>query len=328
MRLIERVYSDHEWQPDILLANIHTAVDVRQNLHKIEGIIELAHRKGVNMLILPELAVTGYLWGASDPQEIRELLDEGEQGHIAPWIKNVVDSLDDSGKGLQYVILGNARRKGEALLNSVFVLSPEAAKGTVPAYDKVFLTPIERRYFQQGTDQRLTVDTAWGKFGFLICYDLCFVELARQYAMHDDVDAIVTVASWASEAIREYSHMNVKTDHYYGFLWNLMNASKAAYNEVWSLGVNTVGAHDVSGTYYWGGSGVWAPSGMLLVQASNIKEELILVRNLDIHGQREREQDTFNYRIDFHEFYRPMRERTQRPEPLQSDCRQPPGGAP
>lgn len=311
-RIVERVFSQDQFMPTIMVANIYGTPDVQMNLNKMERIIKLAHENRVNILIFPELSVTGYVWNADDENEVKELLEDGENSHIAPWIKNVRDSLSNGKGGLEYIFYGNARKKKGTFYNSTFILSPllDYAEEEY-IYAKVFLTPVERTYFRPGTDKRLSLDTKWGRFGFMICYDLCFVELARRYAFVDRVDAIVTMAAWHSEAVREYSMMNARTDHYYGFLWDLMNSSKAAYNQVWSLGSNWVGLHEKSREYYWGGSGVWAPSGMKLLQSSNINEELLIIRNLDIKGQREKERDDFNYRIDFEQFYRHMEHKTE-----------------
>ncbi|MGM0689884.1 MAG: carbon-nitrogen hydrolase family protein [Bacillota bacterium] len=307
-RIVERVFSEDETCPTIMLANIYGSPDVSSNLKKMEQIIDLAHQKKVNILIFPELSVTGYIWKSKDPSEIRELLADGENNKIKSWLDNIKGSLTEGAGGLEYIFYGNVREKDGNYYNCNFILNRGIDyMEEAYIYGKVFLTPVERPYFKQGTDKRLSIDTKWGRFGFLVCYDLCFVELARQYAFVDEVDAIVTMAAWHSEAVREYAHMNTRTDHYYGFLWDLMNASKAAYNQVWSLGTNFVGLHEMSREYFWGGSGVWAPSGMKLLQASNINEELLIVRNLDIKGQRDKEQDDFNYRIDFHEFYRNMK---------------------
>jgi len=307
-RIVERVFSEDEACPTIMLANIYGTPYVKDNLAKMERIIEVAHRKKVNILIFPELTVTGYIWKPKDSSEVRELLAEGENEQITKWLDNIKDNLTEGEGGLEYIIYGNVRKKDGNYYNSTFILNQGIDYMEEDyIYAKVFLTPSERPFFKQGTDKRLSIDTKWGRFGFLICYDLCFVELARQYAFIDRVDAIITPAAWHSEAVREYAHMNTRTDHYYGFLWDLMNASKAAYNQVWSLGANRVGLHSKSKEYFWGGSGVWAPSGMKLLQASNINEELLIIRNLDIQGQRDREQDDFNYRIDFHEFYRNMK---------------------
>lgn len=307
-RVVERIFSDDEALPTVMLANIYGNPSVKDNLNKMENIIEVAHQKKVNILIFPELSITGFIWNPPDHNDIWYLLEEGENHNIKKWLDNIRSSLSDDHGGLEYIIYGNARKKDNLYYNCTYILNPSIDyEQEEYIYAKVFLTPIEKNFFKQGTDKRLSIDTKYGRFGFLICYDLCFVELPRQYAYIDNVDAIITIAAWRSRALREYSHMNTRTDHYYGFLWDLMNASKSAYNQVWSLGVNWVGVHKKSKEYFWGGSGLWAPSGMKLLQASNINEELLIIRNIDIAGQRSKEIDDFNYRIDFENFYRNLK---------------------
>ncbi len=307
-RIVERVFSEDEQNPTVLIANIYGEPSVDKNMKKMEAIIEVAHRKNVNILIFPELTVTGYIWKASDPKPVWDLLAEGENSRIESWLNNIKSSLTEGQGGLEYIFYSNVREKDKRYYNCTFILNPSIDYRQEDfIYAKVFLTPSERSFFSQGTDKRLSIDTRWGRFGVLICYDLCFVELPRQYAFVDNVDAIITMAAWHSQAVREYAMMNMRTDHYYGFLWDLMNASKSAYNQVWSFGSNWVGRHKKSREYFWGGSGIWAPSGMKLLQASNINEELLVIRNVDVKGQRDREQDDFNYRIDFEDFYRQMR---------------------
>lgn len=303
-RIVERVFSDDEKCPTFLIANIRHSFGVAANMNKMEKIIQIAHSRNVNMVVFPELAVSGYLWPTENTDEVRDVLSEAENSKISAWLNNIRDSLTEGKNGLEYVFYGNARIKDGDFYNSTFILNHDIAfDDEAYIYDKVFLTPSELTYFQQGSDQRLSIDTRWGRFGFLICYDLCFVEMPRRYAFVDQVDAIITTAAWQSEAVREYTSMNVRTDHYYGFLWDLMNASKAAYNQVWSIAANWVGAHNRHPKYFWGGSGLWAPSGMQLLDGSNIKEELLIIRNVNIRKQRERERDDFDYSIDFRNFY-------------------------
>ena len=68
------------------------------------------------------------------------------------------------------------------------------------------------------------------------------------------------------------------------------------------------GTHGVTGATFWGGSGIWAPSGLELIRASNVDDELLVVHNLDIKGARENEKESFDYAIDFKEIYRPIGE--------------------
>ena len=308
-RIIERTFSQDESLPSFLIANIHPTTDIQDNLNKMEQIIELAHEKGVNILIFPELCISGYIWMTNNNNHVKEHLLNCENSRLTAWLNNIKDSLKSDGSGLEYIFYGNARQVNGDLYNTLFILHNQVDYNREEyLYNKIFVPKEEQRYFRRGSDKRLTIDTKYGRFGFLICYDLCFVELARRYSFTDDADAIITISCWRSEGTREYPEMNIKTDFYYGMLWELMNSSKAAYNQVWSLGANTVGTHEISGVHFWGASGLWAPSGMQLLKASSLKEELLIIRNLDIQKQKYREQDDFNYRIDFENVYREMKE--------------------
>jgi len=55
---------------------------------------------------------------------------------------------------------------------------------------------------------------------------------------------------------------------------------------------------------------------MNVVQASNITAELLLVRNLDIRGQRVHERDDFDYQMDFDQFNRTVAEAGSEPQEL------------
>jgi predicted amidohydrolase len=131
-----------------------------------------------------------------------------------------------------------------------------------------------------------------------------FSQLVLEYAKIDQVDAIIELASWRSLARRDYPGMNVGSDTYYGDLWDMVLPAIAATNQVWIIGCNAVGNHGISGAHFWGGSGVWAPSGLRLLQGSNIHEELLIIHNIDIMGPKKQEKDDFNYAFDFSSVYR------------------------
>ena len=100
-------------------------------------------------------------------------------------------------------------------------------------------------------------------------------------------------------ARRDYPPMNICTSTYYGDLWNMMLSAKSAINQVWLIACNAVGVHGITGARFWGGSGLWAPSGMRLIQASRFHEELLIVHNVGIKGQRAVEHAFVNYARDF-----------------------------
>jgi predicted amidohydrolase len=90
-------------------------------------------------------------------------------------------------------------------------------------------------------------------------------------------------------------------------LWDMLIWSRSATNQVWTIACNSVGVHAISGIRFWGGSGLWAPSGINIVQASHFNEELVIIHNIDIKGQREIEGDDLEYAIDFNKIYRHLK---------------------
>jgi len=98
-RIIERVFSDKEECPSILVANILASPNVESNLKKMEEIIGIAVRKKVNVVIFPELTVTGYVWDSKTSSEVLDLLAEGENNRISSTITNIRNSLTQSEGG-------------------------------------------------------------------------------------------------------------------------------------------------------------------------------------------------------------------------------------
>ena len=221
--------------------------------------------RGVNVALFPEFCLSGYFW-EEDEAACREYMDEAVTENHHDWIDNELRPLIDD--TFFAIVLNNlTRAKGGKYFNSTFPIA-EGYDYTDDdnIYNKVFLPGIEKTYTESGRDDRLMVESkrGHGKFGFTTCYDYLFNDLLREYALEDEVDAIVQVASWRAAATRDYAGMNVRTDSYYGDLWDKVMAANSAINQVWTFSCNAVGRHGVSGVPFWGGSGVWAPSGIKL----------------------------------------------------------------
>ncbi|HEX6311215.1 MAG TPA: carbon-nitrogen hydrolase family protein [Acidimicrobiia bacterium] len=308
--IVERTYSHDDHLPSIGLANVHSTVpEIERNKDRIERAAQIFKERGVAFAIFPEFALSGYFW--EDEPACRAYMDEALIENHVDWIEHsLVPMLDDQFRG---IVLNNLTRgPGEKYLNRTFLVraSGEGLLEPAATYDKVFLPGIEKRYTESGHDDRLVIESpkGFGRFGFTTCYDYLFTELLREYAFGDGVDAVIQIACWRAAASREYPHMNVRTEQYYGDLWDKIIAASSAQNQVWTIACNAVGRHEVTGAVYWGGSGVWAPSGLALVQASHFEEELLIVHNLDIRGAREFERADFDYEFDFRQVYRRMDE--------------------
>jgi len=303
--IAERYFSNDESKPSIGLANIHAEVpDIEANKDKISKAIEIFKERKVNIAIFPEFCLSGYFW--EDEPACWRYMDRAVIENHTEWIENSVRAqIDDRFRG---VILNNIRRGVDRkYYNSTYLISKghDYLKGD-EIYTKTFLPTLEKVYTVTANDDRLVVDTQYGRVGFTTCYDILFSQLTLEYAMIDHIDLLVQIASWRAMARRDYPQMNVKTDSYYGYLWDLMMAATAAKHQIWIVACNAVGSHGVSGVEFWGGSGIWAPSGLCLVQASRVHEELLIAHNVDIKAHREYEKDDFNYALDFSSIYRPV----------------------
>ncbi len=195
--LVDRTYSLNDKLPTFLLANITpAATDVDYNIERLKTIAEISAENGVNVLVLPELPVSGYIWEPEDgnKQEVFSQLtrcatDGPEVKKLIAYFRSIMS--DD---GLNLIILNNIRREKEKFYDTTFIIGKNNDYLNC-YYDKIFLTPIEKKYFYRGDDQRLVVDTKYGKFGINICYDLVFNSLAEKYAYDDKVDVIVNSAA-------------------------------------------------------------------------------------------------------------------------------------
>jgi predicted amidohydrolase len=240
------------------------------------------------------------------------------------WLKQIQSGLDDT---LRYVVITNIREgdptKGAGpenkFLNSAFVIDRlfqcddlySAWNEKHRIYDKTKLPGVEKTYLRSGIDDHLVVHTErWGAFGVAICYDMCFSQIFMEYSMLDRVDFILETASWrgtgrASHGKENYGRMrdyegNPVIDYYtYGYQWDVMAAAMAATNQVWLIACNAMGNQEMHLQQpnlhivyeFWGGSGLWAPSGKPLIQGSRnngeppeVSDELLVVHHIDIQG--------------------------------------------
>ena len=304
--IAERSYCDDESKLSVGLANIHAEVpDIEANKDKILRASTIFKERGVNIGVFPEFCLSGYFW--DEREDCLAYMKEAVAENHAGWIESELQPL--LGGDLEAIVLNNltAAKKKDRFLNRTFIVGHDSDYlADENTYDKVFLPGIEKDHTETGADDRLVLETRHGKLGFTTCYDYLFNELLREYSMGGKVDAIVQIASWRAAGGRDYPGMNLRTDHYYGELWDYVMPASSATNQVWTIACNAVGAHGVTGDPFRGGSGIWAPSGICLIQASRVSEELVIVHNVDIQGAQDSEKDDFAYAFDFKQIYRPL----------------------
>lgn len=138
---------------------------------------------GVDLLVLPELAASGYVF--HDAAEARSLALTRSGDTVAQWVAAVPMGTV---VGCGYAELG----EDGAVYNSALLFTRD---GILANYRKVHLWDNEKTVFAPGDSQAPVVDTQIGRLGLLVCYDLEFPEYTRSLALRG-ADALVVPTNW------------------------------------------------------------------------------------------------------------------------------------
>jgi predicted amidohydrolase len=233
--------------------------DKERNLKRIEEAASRANRKEADLLILPELSLTGYVVR----DQIYELA-ERIPGESSKRIERIAEKTD------LHIVFGMPELSGNTqatLHNTAVLVSP---KGIVGKYRKMYLPTHsvfeEKRYFRPGY-QPAVFSTNLGKIGLIICYDIFFPEVTR-LARLEGAQLIVCIS--ASPGVRRN-------------FFEVLTTARAMENTAYLAFVNLAGIED--GLQFWGGSRLLAPNGRILCQAK-YDEEDFAVHEVDYADMR------------------------------------------
>jgi predicted amidohydrolase len=146
--------------------------DIEANAVWIKRHMSQAKTQNANLVHFPECALSGY--AGVDFNSLDELDWPQLQKHTQT-ILDLADELD------LYVLLGSTHRlsKENKPHNSLYLIGPE---GTIlDRYDKRFCTNGDLKYYTPG-DHFVEFEIKDVRCGLLICYDVRFPELYRQYS--------------------------------------------------------------------------------------------------------------------------------------------------
>jgi predicted amidohydrolase len=132
--------------------------------------------------------------------------------------------------------------------------------------------------------------TALGKIGMFICYDLCFPEIIRAFALQGAVIASMTTA-WPMKGD------DPETD-YYGYTFDILSRANALSNQLWMVCSNQVNRPPTPGCpNYYGHSRIIAPTGKIEAEIGH--EEGLVTATVDLVGgiERGRTQDFFGLNL-------------------------------
>jgi len=304
--LIEKFFSENADNISVGIANINSkAGNLSENKKKIIEALDLFSKKKTNLVIFPEFCLSGYFW--EPEKECRPYMEKACLDCLTGWLDEIVQSYVN--ETLQYIVFNGLikdRDDTNKFFNTSIVLDRTGNYFDKDrTYKKTFLPGLEKKYISSGINDTLVLETAWGKFGFLTCYDICFPLLAQKLVNMKKVDALIVNSAWRKQGKREYKGLKIEEDSYYKTQWDIVLPALACHNQVWVMAANAVGQqHSLGGLDYCGNSGIWAPSGINMIKGSDTKEELLILHNIGIVHEVEAERKDFCYIDDFTDLYR------------------------
>jgi len=151
-----------------LIQNAFLVGDIKANAEKIITLAERARQSDADLVIFPELALTGY-----PPEDL--LLRQGFIEQVDHAVQHIIQSVS----GVD-VVFGAVRHDGECLYNSAFWVRDGQL---VDVYDKFTLPNYavfdEKRYFTAG-ERAVVVNIKGFKLGLSICEDIWSEQPAAQ----------------------------------------------------------------------------------------------------------------------------------------------------
>jgi len=248
----------------LALAQINTKLGlVKENLQKHLTLIDEAAKKGADLLIFPELSLTGYVL-----QDLASTV-----AHLPRKDDPLFQPLLEASHRLDLVV-GFVE---EDIRNRFFISSAYLSRGEfVHIHRKVYLPTYglfdESRFFAWG-DSIEAFDTRFGRVGMLICED--FWHASPPYLLWlDGADLFLFVSASPGRGLNSSPRLETAqwVDH--------INRGYASLFTAFIAHTNRVGFED--GLNFWGGAAVYDPNGDLVAHGP-YHQEALTITEIDLN---------------------------------------------
>jgi predicted amidohydrolase len=219
--------------------------DIATNVAAHRKSIAWARRQKADLLVFPELSLTGYMV-------------MGMVSHVGLAPDDLVLTELARSAGPLGVILGFVERADDGRFYNAAAFLKDGAVRAVQR--KMFLPNYgmfdEKRFFAEG-DRLAPFDTPWGRTGILICYDA--LQPAVAY-LHEQAGAqlIVTISASPARGIGPEGAMTGRE------IFRIAHLAHSRLLGLPTVFVNRVGTEE--GSTFWGGSQVLDPQGETLCE--------------------------------------------------------------
>lgn len=245
--------------------------NVQVNMDLLKKNIEQCADKGAQLVVLQELHNTLYFCQTENP--INFDLAERIPGPSTDFYSQIA-------KELKIVLVTSLfEKRAEGLYHNTAVVFD--VDGTIAGkYRKMHIPDdpayYEKFYFTPGDLGFAPIKTSLGMLGVLVCWDQWYPEAARLMALQGaEILIYPTAIGWESSDVDAEKKRQLDA-------WKTIQRSHAVANGIPVVSVNRVGREEdpscqTAGIQFWGNSFVAGPQGEILVEASNMEEENIVV---------------------------------------------------
>jgi len=260
------------------LGPIQKAEDRGSVVRRMLALMEKAHRKGCDLIVYPELALTTFF-----PRWLIEDQDEVDSWFEASMPSNATQPLFEAAKGYGMAFhLGFAEKAEEDgathRYNTAILVDKDGA--TIGKYRKVHLPGhaefdpkrafqhLEKRYFEVGNLGFPVWRALGGIMGMCICNDRRWPETFRVMGLQG-VEMVVLGYNTPTTNSESDEPPHLRSFH------NALSMQAGAYqNSTWVIGVAKAGRED--GHDLMGGTAIIAPTGEIVAQCHTLGDELVV----------------------------------------------------
>ncbi len=229
--------------------------DLEANLHMILEHIDRAAGQGAELIVFPELSLTGYF--------LRDMVPEVAQRLDSPLIRRVAEAAQS-----RALVLGLVEHSArDRFYNSaVYIEGGEVCFVHRKVYLPTYGMFDEQRYFAAG-DRIRAFDTRFGRVGLLVCEDFWHLSCATILGA-DEVDYVICISNSPVRAVTSKEFASADA-------WRTLARCYARSLTAIVMFANRVGYEE--GVCFWGGSEVVGPDGQPVGQAGLFEPELLVV---------------------------------------------------
>ena len=232
--------------------------ETERNLDAALERLEEAAAAGAQLLVLPECAIPGYMFDSAE-----EALPYAEE---IPGPTTEAFERECARLGV-HAITGLLERDGDTLYNASILVGPD---GLIGSYRKTHLPFLGVDRFVTPGDELKVYDTALGRIGLLICYDLRFPEVTRTLALHG-ADLVTLPTNFPMAARLQCE---------------VIAPARAAENRIYLLVANRVGKERTG--EFCGLSQIVDPYGKRLAETGET-EQTLLFADVDVEKARDKD---------------------------------------